>query len=117
MKALQALSGVFLLLFFIWATIVLMPPYFNYYQFRDAIEAEARTATYSSKMTADDVRENIYKKAKQFEIPLQPEQIKVVKTRDGVTVDADYQIVVAFPVFPLKLDFSPGIKNSRPGNN
>ena len=94
--------------------IALIPPYFDNYQFEDALNNEALAATYSTK-TDEDIRSIVYKKAKEMEIPVTPEQIKVRRVGSQGTgtlaIEANYTVHVDLPLYPLDLDFHAATKN------
>ncbi len=59
----------------------LAPPFFSNYQFEDAIKTESQMSTYTTK-TEDVIRDEVFKKAQELDVPITKEQIKVV--RNGV---------------------------------
>ncbi len=63
----------------IYLIAVLAPPFFSNYQFQDAIRTEAQLDTYTTK-TDDQIRDSVYKKAQELDIPVTKEQIKVQRT-------------------------------------
>ncbi len=92
----------------------LAPPFFSNYQFQDAIRTEAQMDTYNTK-TEDQIRDSIFKKAQDLDVPVTREQIKV--QRSGVTgtgsisIEAPYTVHVNLPGYPLDLDFNPTTRN------
>jgi hypothetical protein len=92
----------------------LAPPFFSNYQFEDAIRTEAQMDTYNTK-TEDQIRDSIYKKAQDLDVPVSREQIKV--QRSGVTgtgsisIEAPYTVHVNLPGYPLDLNFTPTTRN------
>ncbi len=75
---------------------------------------EALHDTYSTK-TDDDVRKAVLKQAKDFEISLTEEQVKVQRTgmqgTGTLSIDVDYTVHVDMPGYPLDLHFHPSSKN------
>ena len=59
MGSLKLLFGIFLIVGGLYAAFKLMPPYFENYQFQDAVKDEATHDTYSPK-TEGDIRDTIY---------------------------------------------------------
>ena len=98
----------------IFASVVLIPPYWANYQFEDAIKTEALMATNSTK-TEDAIRDSVYKRALDFDIPLDKEKIKVTHVGSNgtgsVTIDAPYTVTVNIPGYPLVLNFDPMTTN------
>lgn len=87
------------------------PVYWNYYQFQDAIESEARIQSYTGKSEAD-MRETVWKKAKQLEIPLNSaDDIKVQRNGSTVAISTQYTVHIDIPVHPFDLNFAPSTQN------
>ncbi len=92
----------------------LLPPFMNNYQFEDALNNEALAATYSNK-SEDDIRDIAYKAAKEMDIPIKPEQIRVIRAggmgTGTLTIEANYTVHVDLPGYPLDLNFHAATKN------
>jgi hypothetical protein len=92
----------------------IIPPYFANYQFQDSIETEAKLGTYSTK-SEDNIREVVFKKAQDLEIPVAKEQIKVQRTGNqgtgSVYIGAEYTVHIDLPGYPMDLQFHPETKN------
>ncbi len=91
-----------------------IPPFFSNYEFQDTLDTEARLATYSSK--GDEViRDAVFKRAQELELPLTREQIKVQRTgtqgSGSVFIETSYSVHVDLPYYPMDLDFHPQSKN------
>src|SRR5437667_10821015 len=82
----------------IYGGVMLIPPYFSNYQFEDAIETEARMSTYSTK-PEDAIRESLFKKAQDLEIPIGKEQIKGQRCgpqgTGSILMETQYTVLVA----------------------
>jgi hypothetical protein len=106
--------GVVVIVMAVYLGAELAPPYFANYQFEDAIKTEAQLATYSTK-PEDVIRDTVFKKAQDLEIPVSREQIKVHRTgptgTGSVSINAPYIVHVNLPGYPLDLHFDPSIKN------
>ena len=91
-----------------------IPPYFANYQFQDAIDTEAKMATYSTK-GEDAIRDSVFKQAQNLEIPVTRDDIKVQHTGNQangtVFIETDYTVHVDLPGYPLDLHFHPASKN------
>ena len=57
---------------------MLAPPYFSNYQFQDALKTESQMSTYTNK-TEDVIRDEVFKKEQELDIPITKEQIKIVR--------------------------------------
>jgi len=92
----------------------LIPPYFANYEFQDTLDTEARLGTYSTK--GDDViRDAVFRKAQDLEIPVTKEEIRVQRTGNlgsgAVSIETDYTVHVDLPGYPMDLHFHPQSKN------
>ncbi len=92
----------------------LAPPYFSNYQFQDALKTESQMSTYTTK-TEDVIRDEVFRKAQEMDIPITREQIKVV--RNGVVgtgtvdIEANYIVHVNLPGYPMDLHFDASARN------
>lgn len=106
--------GIFAMVAVVYLCAELIPPYFANYEFEDAIKTEATMTTYSTK-TEDAIREEVFKKAQELDIPIAKEQIKVqrvgVANAGSVTIEAAYTVHVNLPGCPLDLNFDPASRN------
>lgn len=106
--------GITLIVGIIVVGVQVIPPYFTNYQFEDEINNEALAATYSAK-TEEDIRGLVFKKAKDMDIPITPEQIVVHRTGSQGTgtllIEANYTVHVSLPGYPLDLNFHAATKN------
>lgn len=98
----------------VYVSAEIIPPYFANYEFQDTLDTEARMGTYSTK--GDElIRDTVFKKAQDLEIPVSREQIKVQHTGTGgnstVMIETDYTVHVELPGYPMDLHFHPESKN------
>jgi hypothetical protein len=93
---------------------MLAPPYFSNYQFEDALKTESQMSTYTNK-TEDVIRDEVFKKAQELDIPITKEQIKVVRSGQigtgSVSIEATYTVHVNLPGYPLDLNFDASARN------
>ncbi|MGZ4816531.1 MAG: DUF4845 domain-containing protein [Terriglobales bacterium] len=95
----------------LYLAYLVAPVYWNYYQFQDAIESEARIQSYTGKSEAD-MRETVWKKAKQLELPLNSaDDIKVQRNGSFVAISTQYTVHIDVPVHPFDLNFTPSTQN------
>lgn len=95
----------------IYLGYMLLPPYFNNWQFQDSVETEARLDTYNSK-SEQDIRTEIIKAARENNISLTDESVSVVRSPNGVAISAHYVVHVDLPGYPMDLKFSAASKNA-----
>ena len=115
MGKIKLLFGLGVIVAVIYGGAEVIPPYFSNYEFEDSIKEEALHSTYGTK-TEDAIRDAVFKKAQDLEIPLTREQIKVQRTGSGqgsgtVSIEADYSVHVDLPGYPLDVHFAPSSRN------
>ena len=114
MGALKMIFGIACIVVAVYVCAELIPPYFANYQFEDAIRNEAQMNTYNTR-TEESIRDSVFKKAQDLEIPVTREQIKVQRTGQmgagGLNIESSYIVHVDFPGYPLDLHFDPSTKN------
>jgi|SRR5579864_1353430 len=98
----------------VYVSAELIPPYFANYEFQDALNNEARIGTYSTK--GDEViRDAVFKRAQDLELPLTRDQIKIQRTGGpgigSVAIETSYSVHVDLPYYPMDLEFHPQSKN------
>jgi hypothetical protein len=98
----------------VYISAELIPPYFANYEFQDTLDNEARLGTYSTK--GDEViRDAVFKRAQDLEIPVTKEQIKIQRIGSSgagsVLIETDYTVHVDLPGYPMDLHFHPQTKN------
>jgi hypothetical protein len=105
---LAVIAGVIILI------VALAPPYFSNYQFEDTLKTEAQMNTYTNK-TEDAIRDEVFKKAQEMDIPVTKEQIRVVRSgvmgTGAVSIDASYIVHVNLPGYPFDLNFDASARN------
>jgi hypothetical protein len=90
----------------------IVPVYFANYEFQDSIESESRFAlTGYPKKTADDVRNDIWNKAKELGIPAQKDAIRVAMDNGSVDIGLDYSVPIDLAFYQFTLQFHPHADN------
>jgi Domain of unknown function (DUF4845) len=114
MGSLRLLLGLFIIVGGGYAALKLMPPYFDNYQFQDAIKDEATHDTYSPK-TENDIRDTVFKLAQQNDIPVALEGIQVQRQGSQyngmIIIHVPYVVHVDFLVYAVDLHFEAGTQN------
>jgi hypothetical protein len=114
MGTIKALLGIGGMVAFAVASWMLIPPYFTNYQFQDEVENEARLTTYSNK-SEDSIRDDIYKKAQEMDVPVEKDAIQVQRSGQqgtgSVAIRVQYTVHVDLPAYPLDLNFEASSKN------
>jgi 23S rRNA A2030 N6-methylase RlmJ len=114
MGSIKMFVGIFVIVAAVYLGAVLIPPYFENYEFQDAVKNEATLDTYTNK-TENDIRTAVFRKAQDYEIPITEEQIHV--QRQGmqgsgiIIIHAPYVVHVDIPGYPLDLHFDVSTAN------
>jgi hypothetical protein len=96
----------------VFTAVKIVPVYFANYQFQDSIESESRFAlTGYPKKTADDVRNDIFNKAKELGIPAQKDSIQVAMDNGSVAIGLDYSVPIDLALYQFTLQFHPHADN------
>jgi hypothetical protein len=96
----------------IFAAVKIVPAYVDNYQFQDSMQSEARFALSYPKKNADQVRDDLWRKAQDLSIPLaQKDDIKVMMDDTNVTISVDYSVPVDLKVYQFSLQFHPHADN------
>jgi hypothetical protein len=112
MKTIKALFGLFIVASIFYLAYKVMPPYFANYQFEDVVDNEAKMNSYNQK-SEQEIRDGLVKKARDLDIPLTSEQVKVQRMGAELAISADYTVHIDIPIYPFDLHFTPASKNKR----
>lgn len=114
MSTIKMFAGLFVIAAAVYLGAMLIPPFFDNYQFEDAVKNEATLDTYSTK-TENDIRTAIFKKAQDFDIPISEEQIHVqrqgLQGSGSIVINAPYVVHVDLPGYPMDLHFNVSTQN------
>jgi hypothetical protein len=114
MSTIKMFLGIFVIVAGVYVAAKLIPPYYENYQFQDAIKNEATLDTYTTK-TETDIRQAIFRKAQDLEIPITEDNIHV--QRQGfqgsgvILIRAPYTVHVDLPGYPMDLRFDASTEN------
>ncbi len=86
--------------------VKVVPAYFTNYQLQDKMWEEARFAQVN-RLSAEDLRNVIYREAQRLDIPLRREDIHVEVSSRDVRIDANYTVAVDLRVYQFNLYFTP----------
>lgn len=84
----------------------IIPPYVTNYELEDLMKSEARFG-FVNRRTPEQVRDIVYKKARDLDMPIGPENIRVEAQTNGYRITVTYTVVVELPGYELKLNFKP----------
>jgi hypothetical protein len=113
----KLIFGVLIIAASIYLGVQFVPPYFENYQFGDFVKNEATLETYTSKPEAD-IRDTVFKKAQDLDIPISKDAIKVQRQGVGATgsvsIQAPYTVHLNLPGYPVDLHFDASNINKSP---
>jgi hypothetical protein len=112
MARIKSLIGIVIVVCSVYVAWQLFPPYYGNFQLQDTIESEARLNSYNLK-SEDEIKEIIIKRAKELELPVGAEQLKVIRNGTELSIAADYTVHVDLPIYPIDLHFTPMTKNHK----
>ena len=108
--------AIVLMVAIIFLGLKFVPVYYGNYSFKDYVDDETKRASYSSASSADSIRDEVFKKAQELDIPLTKNDIKVDKASAGggitpVTINADYDVHIDLFLTTTDLHFAVGSQN------
>jgi predicted membrane protein len=114
MATFKLILGLAVIVTIIYLGIQVVPAYYSNYELQDTITREALDSTYRP-ISEDDIRDQVIKDAKQYDIPLNEADVKVVRSgglgTGSVTIDVTYVVPVSVPLYPFDLHFTPSSTN------
>ncbi len=119
MESIKLFTGLFIIGLALYLCVELVPPYYSNYEFQSSIQDEALLSANNMK-SEDDIREAVYKRAHELNLPVTRETIKV--HRDGfngsgsVSIDVPYVVHLDMPGYSTDLHFDASITD-RGANN
>jgi hypothetical protein len=91
------------------------PPLMANYSFQDDLKNVAMMAGGSNQKTDDEIRNEVLRKAKEHELPIQEKQVTVQRMStpgmNAVYVAVDYTVTVDLPGYPFDMHFTPSSGN------
>jgi hypothetical protein len=102
----KALIWIVLIGLLVYLGIKIVPPFVNYYDLRDHMD---QTATFAAvgNQTEMQIRQDIWKKIQDLEIPAQYDDLKVVRGNRRVQISCHYVVEVPFLGYTIRLNFTP----------
>ncbi len=102
----KAILWISILVTLVYLGIKIIPPFVNDYELRDYMEQTATLAAVGVQ-TDVQIRETIWKKIQDLDIPASAESLKVSKGNRRVQISCRYTVEVPFLGYTIKLNFSP----------
>ncbi|MBI4467525.1 MAG: DUF4845 domain-containing protein [Acidobacteria bacterium] len=102
---LQLLIGLAITAALILGAVRIIPVYVKSYELRDAIRSQAKFAGVERK-SADTIKEELYTKARELNLPVRREAIQVTPRSLGVQITVRYTVQVDLIVYKPNLNFN-----------
>jgi hypothetical protein len=91
------------------------PPMLASYSFSDDLKTVAMMDGASTQKTDDDIRNDVLRKAKEHDLPIEAKQISVQRINTpglfAVYVSVDYAVTINLPGYPFDMHFNPNSGN------
>lgn len=100
-----------ILVAFIYAAAVMLPVLINEYQFQDSLQSIARFASINRK-NPEQIRAAVMEEAQKEDLPVQPDDVKVISNAGNIRIDVDYSVTVDLKVYQWTLNFHPAASNA-----
>ena len=115
MATIKALSGFLAILFVVVACFEVAPPMMANYSFQDDLRNVALMDGGNFQKTEDDVRNDVMRKVKEENLPIQPKQLTVQRINtpgmSALYIQADYSVPINLPLYPFEMHFTPDSGN------
>ena len=106
----KAILTIAVCLFVLYALFKTVPHFVTHYDLEDFCRTEARFLSYGQRKE-EEVKESIWKQIRDLDLPVNREDIKVVKTGRRVKIDFGYSIPIEFPGYTYILNFTVAVDN------
>jgi hypothetical protein len=87
------------------------PPMLANYSFSDDLKTIAMMDSANLQKTDEDVRNDVIRKAKEHDLPIEPKQVTVQRINSpglsAVYVAADYTVTISLPGYSFDMHFNP----------
>src|SRR5437879_3865498 len=95
MGRIKALLGIAVCVTVLYLGWMIIPVYMSFYQFQDSIVTIAKYSA-TSITTDEQIHDEVVKKAKEYDVPIRSEDVKVHREGNAVSISADYVVVLDF---------------------
>jgi hypothetical protein len=106
----KSILGLLVLLVGGFVMYKVLPVYWGDFKLGQLLDEQAVTYTYT-KNSEQEIANSIVEKARDFNVLLSPEQIKVQRGPDDLAITAEYSVHVDMPIHSLDLNFKTATKN------
>lgn len=107
----KAILSIAFIVAVVYSGFKIVPVYVNSYELQDYIQQQ-NPFWVAQRTPADAIRNHILAKARDLDLPVDPENVKV-EIGGGVRVSVDYNVPIDLKVYTLKLHFTPSGQNPQ----
>jgi len=115
MGTIKALVGFLAILFVVVGCFEVAPPMMANYSFTDDLRNVALMDSGNFQKTEEDVRNDVMRKVKEQNLPIEPKQVTVQRINtpglSAVYVAADYSVTISLPFYSFDMHFNPNSGN------
>jgi hypothetical protein len=115
MGMIKALTGLLAIIAAFVTIFQVAPPLMANYSFQDDLKTEAMLAGANPSRTDEEVRNDVLRKAKEHDLPINAKQVTVQRISTpgmlAVFVSADYSVPVNLPGYSFDMHFNPDSGN------
>jgi hypothetical protein len=95
MGKIKPFIGILVVVVLLYLGWMIIPVYMAFYQFQDSLVTITKFSA-TSLNTEEQIHDEVLKKAKELDVPVRPEDIKVHREGSAVDITADYVVVLNF---------------------
>jgi hypothetical protein len=115
MGTIKALGGFLAILLVVVCCFEVVPPMMANYSFTDDLRNVALMDGGNFQKTDEDVRNDVMRKIKEHNLPIEPKQVTVQRINtpgvSAIYVAADYSVTVNLPFYSFDMHFNPNSGN------
>jgi hypothetical protein len=115
MGTIKAIVGLLMVVFVGYALFQVVPPLMANYNFQDELRQVAMIDANAIQKTDDDVRNDVMRRVKDHDLPIDPKQVTVQRINTpgiaAVYLAADYSVTVNLPGYSFDMHFTPNSGN------
>jgi hypothetical protein len=111
MGTVKAIGGFLVVILVAFSLFQVVPPLMANYNFQDDLRQVAMMDGSAMQKTDDDVRNDVMRKVKEHDLPIEPKQVTVQRINtpglSAIYVAADYSVTVSLPGYSFDMHFTP----------
>ena len=115
MATIKALGGFLAIIFVVVACFEVAPPMMANYSFTDDLRNVSLMDSGNFQKTDEDVRNDVMKKIKEQNLPIEPKQVTVQRINtpgmSALYIAADYSVPINLPFYSFDMHFTPNSGN------